>query len=648
MAAFCDFKNPYLNNPEEYLALWRYSIEHKEDFWTTQAQMIPWMAPYSKVWHPPQSADDQFIGRWFCDGKLNVAEACVDRWAKKHPSETAILWIGEADTAEHPQRRLLTFKDLFLQVQQAANLLKECGVRKGDRIGIWLPMVPEAIISQLACARIGAIPVVIFSGFSAANAEDRMASAGCSVLITADGGRRKGSIFPLRSTLTKEYIETDLLKKIIVLHSTNAPYTSCEKDLHWEERLPLMNKTCPLEPMDAEDTLFILFTSGTTGKPKGIVHSTAGFLLYSMTTMKYVWGVQGLLHASDDRLKEVWFCTADIGWITGHSYVTYAPLALGTTVVIYEGSLTYPKESRLFELIDRYHITHLYTAPTLLRQLASFGNELTSPFALTSLRVLGTVGEPIQPLTWQWYYDHVGRGRCPIVDTYWQTETGGYLCSPIAGVCTLKPGSCGLPVLGIDVKVCAETGEEVKQGNRGWLCVSSPWPGMMRTIFNDHSRFVNGYLEKVPGNYITGDEAYQDEDGHYWILGRVDDVIKVSGHRFGSAELEKCIGSLAGIIENAVTSVPHETTGEGIVVFAVGSGAHDVEGLKYHLRKTYGAIASPYIVYFVNDLPKTRSGKIIRRILKNLLLCKPLGDVSTLVNPECIPEIEKAIKRSSG
>lgn len=637
------FKNPYLNDRDDYLDLWKQSVKDPETFWKRQAEMIPWISPYSTVWQPSSNANDQFGGTWFPGGKLNVSQICVDRWAVKHPTTPALLWIGEDDTAEKPHRQYLTYRELSLQVQQAANLLKKCGVAKGDRVAIWLPMVPEAIISQLACVRIGAIPVVIFSGFSAANAQERISFAGCSVIITADGGRRKGSVFSLRSTLSDEFIKEKFIKKIIVVNATNEPYDRCDKDVSWHEMLPSMEQTCPPEPMDANDPLFILYTSGTTGKPKGIVHSTAGFLIYGMTTMKYVWGVQGLLHSAEGQEREVWFCTADIGWITGHTYVTYAPLALGTTVVIYEGALTCPEPSRLFDLVDRYHITHVYTSPTLIRQLAAFGSGLSSPFSLSSLRVLGSVGEPIQPHTWQWYHDNVGKGRCPIVDTYWQTETGGYLCSPIAGVTPLKPGSCGTPCLGIDVAVRSEDGNEVEPGKRGWLCIRSPWPGMMRTIFNDHQRFVSSYLEKFPGNYVTGDEAYQDEDGHYWITGRMDDVIKVCGHRFGSAELEKCISSFPGIVESAVTAVPHEMTGEGIVVFAVTQGAPDADALKNHVRRTYGAIAVPHMVYFVSDLPKTRSGKIIRRMLKDALARKPFGDTSTLVNPECVAEIERVV-----
>ena len=638
-------QSAYIPSHEAYKDFWAESVSNFEKFWDGQAQMIPWISRYTAVWEKPTGNEDAFVGRWFVHGKLNVASICVDRWAVHHGNETALIWVAEEDTEKASHSRTYTYRDLSIAVSQTANLLKENGVHKGDKVGIWMPMVPELTITQLACAKIGAVAVVVFTGFSAANAEERFSHAGCSVLVTADGGKRKGKMIPLRSTLSPGFISRDFLKKIITYDHLTLPYTRTEKDVSWNSQIRLMSPECAPEPMDSEDPLFLLYTSGTTGKPKGIVHSTAGYILYAMTTMKYAWGIHGLLFPKERQEREVWLCTADIGWITGHSYITYAPLALGSIVVMCEGVLTYPTPERFYSLLDRYKVTHVYTSPTLLRQLASSGDSLSLQYPLHSLQVLGSVGEPLLPHTWNWYYEKLGKSRCPIIDTYWQTESGGYLITPFAGATKLRAGSCGFPFLSIYPKIVRENGSEAAPGERGSLCITLPWPGMMRTIDGDHDRFLQEYLGRFPGYYYTGDEAYKDEEGYLWIQGRTDDVIKVAGHRLGTAELEAAIATFPGIIESAVTAIPDPIKNNAIVVFAVGKTTLSSNDVKAHLRTVYGPIAVPEKVIFVSDLPKTRSGKIVRRLLRNMYLGESIEDISSLINPEVIESIAAAIRQ---
>ena len=621
--------------------LWKKSVENPEEFWETQAQTIPWIAPYKTVWTQPKDGD--FVGRWFDQGKLNVADVCVDRWAKKHGNETALIWVGEEDSQNASNTRVFSYQDLSLYINQVANYLKISGVKKGDRVGIWMPMVPEVIVTQLACAKIGAVNVVVFSGFSAHNAEERFIDAGCKIVITADGGRRRGKTFCLRSCFSKEFLENKKIEKILTFSNLGLPLTATEKDSSWNQVIPSMSKECLSEPMDAEDPLFLLYTSGTTGSPKGILHTTAGYLLYTMTTMKYVWDIHGFLCPKADHTREVWFCTADVGWITGHSYLTYAPFALGTTVLMYEGVLSYPTPHRLYSLIDQYKVSHFYTSPTLLRQFSCLDDELISKHKLDSLKVLGSVGEPIDPTTWKWYHEKFGKSKCPIVDTYWQTETGGYIISPIAGVTKLRPGSCCFPFLSISPKILREDGTEAAPEEKGYLCISRPWPGLMRTIYNDHGRFKETYLKRFPGRYFTGDEAYKDADGYIWILGRADDVVKVSGHRLGTAELEASANSFPDVVESAAIAIPDAIKGSSIVIFVVGKKTISPTELKTHMRNTYGAIAVPDQVFSVSDLPKTRSGKILRRMLRNLVLKEPITETSILVNPEAIEQISLSL-----
>ena len=610
-----------------------------QEFWDRQAQDIPWISPYKAVWDRPKGEEDAFVGRWFAGGRLNGASVCVDRWVEEYGDRLALTWIGEEQHI-----RTFTYRELSLAINRAANLLRSCGVKKGDRVGLWMPMIPELPIAQLACAKLGAVSVVVFSGFSAANTEQRLIDAECRVLMTADGGRRGGKTFALRSSLSPAFIQGDSLKTIITLQNGDTPYTPSHKDVSWDERIAQMSDECDPEPMDSEDPLFLLYTSGTTGKPKGILHTTAGYLLYSLTTMRHVWGIEGLHASPAEADREVWFCTADIGWITGHSYLTYAPFALGCKVIMYEGVLTYPEPDRIYSLIDEHRVSHFYTSPTLLRQLASHGDALTSKHSLDSLKVLGSVGESILPETWHWYHKNFGKGRCPIVDTYWQTETGGYIISPLAGKTPLRPGSCTFAFSSIQPKILREDGTEAAPGEKGALCVSRPWPGMMRTVHGDHGRFLKGYLQKYPGYYDTGDEAYQDSEGYFWILGRSDDIIKVAGHRIGTAELEATIATFPGVIESAVIAVPDAIKGNALVPFVVGKSALSSDELSAHIRSQYGPIATPARVIFVSDLPKTRSGKIMRRLIRSLYLGEETGDTSTLINPEVVQEISSAGK----
>ncbi len=635
---------PSVSSREEYEKLWNYSVEHREPFWDSQAQMIPWVKPYVTVWE--RSSEDDFVGTWFKQGQLNATTVCVDRWVQQHGDETALIWVSEEDAPHTPLTRSFTYRELSQYVSQCANYLKQCGVRRGSRVGIWMPMVPEALVTQFACAKLGAVAVVVFSGFSAKNAEERFLNAECHVIVTADGGRRRGKQFLLRDALSNEFVAHPTVANIITYNNLGLSSAVSDKDRLWNEHVPAVSPECAPESMDAEDPLFLLYTSGTTGKPKGILHSTAGYLLYAMSTMKHAWGIRGLLFQAPASEREVWLCTADIGWITGHSYLTYAPFALGTTVLLYEGVYTYPEPDRLYALIEQYKVSHFYTSPTLLRQLSSYKDTYTSRYRFDSLRVLGTVGEAIDPTTWHWFYQHVGKSRCPIVDTYWQTETGGYLLSPIAGVTQPKPGSCTGPLFSIQPKILHDDGSETAPGEKGLLCISHPWPGMMRTIFQDHERFTKEYLQRFPGYFFTGDEAYKDADGHIWIVGRADDVIKVSGHRLGTAEIEAAANALPAVFESAAIAIPDPVKGSAIALFVVGENNVQTSDIKDHMKTALGPIAVPDLVIFVPDLPKTRSGKIMRRLLRNILLQEPISETSTLINPELIDELRLAIRGS--
>lgn len=637
-------ENSFISSLSSYNDLKSAAVADPETFWHAQAQTIPWISPYTAVWSRSSGNNDPFVGQWFVNGKLNAASICVDRWAERHGTATAMIWVAEDDDATNPHYRIISYGTLARDVNRVANLLKEQGVRKGDRVGIWMPMIPELPITQLACAKIGAVAVVVFTGFSNSRAEERFTNAQCKVIVTADGGRRKGCSFPIRSTLSTSFIDQPFLSSIITFDHVSLPYTKTDKDRSWNGLVAIMPDTCLAEAMDSEDPLFILYTSGTTGTPKGIVHTTAGYLIYAMTTMRYTWDIHGLLFPQKNFAREVWFCTADIGWITGHSYVTYAPLALGTIVVLFEGLPTHPSPETLYSLIDRYQVSHLYTSPTLVRQLAAHGEASAAKYSLKSLRALGSVGEPILPETWQWYHKNLGKSRCPIIDTYWQTETGGYLLTPISGVTSLRPGSCCHPFLSIQAKILRDDGTEAQKGESGHLCICNPWPGMMRTIFSDHNRFVREYLDRFPGSYATGDQAVQDSDGYIWILGRTDDVVKIAGHRLGTSELEAAVATFPDTVESAVVAIPDPIKDNALIVFIVAKQPVTQHAIQRHLREVYGPIAVPKQVISVSDLPKTRSGKIMRRLLRNLYLGNPVGDISTLINPEVLANIQEAIK----
>jgi acetyl-CoA synthetase len=633
----CGFPQVNISTYDEYIKTWNESVVNPSSFWDQEAHLVEWDTPYSSVWKEPTGPENAFVGSWFVDGKINAAYNCVDRWAKKFAKENALIWISEEDTAENRVERIFTYKDLSRQISRCASALKSMGVQKGDRVAIWLPMLPELIISQLACAKIGAIHTVIFSGFSAKSVQERILDSTCKVVITTDEALRRGKTIPMKESLDPYLEECPFVEHVVVVQRTSAMiFMKDDRDVFWDKVI-LQESKSTAESMNAEDPLFILYTSGTTGKPKGIVHSTGGYLVYVTSTMKNTWKPQGLYNSPKKKPKQdVWFCTADIGWITGHSYITYAPLALGMVVVIYEGAPTYPHDDKLWEIIDRHHVSLFYTSPTLIRSLMAKGESFTTKYSLSSLRVLGSVGEPINPEAWMWYYTHVGKNRCPIIDTYWQTETGGYVMAPIAGVTPLKAGYCSKPCFGIQPVI-------VKKSKA--LCIAKPWPGMMRTIYGDHERFLKTYLYPYKGLYFTGDKALIDKDGLYRILGRMDDVIKVSGHRLGTAELENAITSFSVVAEAAVVGVPDDIKGQSIVAFVVLKQGQTAlpKDIQQHVRLELGAFSVPKEVIIVDDLPKTRSGKIVRRLLQALFLGNPLGDTSTLANPDSVEKIQKVL-----
>ncbi|CEM39796.1 unnamed protein product [Vitrella brassicaformis CCMP3155] len=572
---------------------------------------------------------------WFLNGKLNVCENCVDRWAEETPDRIALIWEG--DDPSHSKR--ITYRDLHTQVCKFANMLKRLGVRKHDTVGIYMPMIPETVYAMLACARLGAIHSVVFAGFSSHSLRDRLDDAHCKVVITADQGVRGGKVIPLKSVMDEALKECPLVEKCIVFKHQG-------HDIDWTEgRDEAMRPYCPLEPMDNEDLLFMLYTSGSTGKPKGIAHSSAGYLLYAAMTHKYVF---------DYHPGDVHACVADVGWITGHSYVVYGPLCNGATTVLFESVPTYPDPARYWHMIEKHGISQFYTAPTAIRALMVHGDEWVSKHDLSSLRVLGTVGEPINPEAWRWYYEVVGRKRCDIVDTYWQTETGGHLLTPLPGAIRCKPGSATRPFFGVEpVVLDSKTGQPLEGDDvSGVLCIKKPWPGMMRTVYGDHERLLNVYLRPYKGFYHTGDGAVRDKDGYYWITGRVDDTINVSGHRLGSAEIEHALVQHPGCAEAAVVGFPHSVKGAGLFCYVTMNNEYEVnEGtvneLRDIVRKEIGPIATPDHILIVPALPKTRSGKIMRRLLRKIASndTGSLGDVSTLADQQVVSDLINAAQK---
>ncbi len=609
----------YIRNLADYEAMYRRSLDQPEAFWGEVAAQFHWFQPHERVleWHAPNA-------KWFVGGKTNMSYNCLDlqieRGRGDHP---AILWEGEPG-----ETRTLTYSELRSEVCRFANVLKALGVKKGDRVTIYMPMVPELAIAMLACTRIGAPHSIIFGGFSATAISDRVEDATSKIVITADGGWRRGTIVPLKQHVDDAAGLCGLIEKTVVVRRTgNAVTMQPGRDFWWDELMAKAAAECPAEPCDSEDLLYILYTSGTTGKPKGIMHTTAGYMVYTALTAKYVFD----LHPDD-----VYWCTADIGWVTGHSYVVYGILQNGVTCVMYEGAPNFPAWDRFWATIARHKVTKFYTAPTAIRAFMKQGVEWPGKHDLTSLKLLGTVGEPINPEAWMWYHEYIGMGGCPIVDTWWQTETGGILIAPLPGATPTKPGSATLPLPGIDAAIVDKSGAVQPANGGGYLCIRKPWPGMLRGIYGDEERFRKQYWSEIPGVYFTGDGARRDADGYFWIMGRVDDVIKVSGHRLGTAEVESALVSHPKVAEAAVVGYPDEITGEAIAAFVtVKGGAKPDEAfkeeLKKHVSSQVGAIARPKDIRFTDALPKTRSGKIMRRLLREMATKGRVeGDTTTL------------------
>jgi len=596
-------------------------------FWESQAKKLHWFEPWNSAleWKAP-------FAKWFVGGKINASYNALDI---QNPDKIAILWEGENE-----DRKSVTYGQLLDSVQRLSNGLKSLGVKKGDRITIYLPMVPELIVSILACARIGAIHTVIFSGFSSQSIRDRLVDSQSKIIITADGGFRRGNVVKLKEVVDLAIQDLDFIQNVIVLTRTKNPINMTGKDLGWTQVLSDSSNVCPAEPLDGVHPLYILYTSGTTGKPKGVLHDTGGYLTHVSATFRW---------AFDIKDSDVYFCTADIGWVTGHSYVAYGPLVCGATQVMYEGSPDYPSPSRIWDLIQRYKVTIFYTTPTALRMFMKFGDSIPNSFDLSSLRLLGSVGEPINPEVWKWYYDIIGKSKCPITDTWWQTETGAMMISPLPGLETipLKPGSGALAIPGVDLAIVDESGTPLPRETKGYLVIRKPWPGMLLTLWGDDEKYKTVYWSKYKDSYYTGDYAIQDKDGYFWLLGRADDVLKVAGHRIGTAELESSMVSHTSISEAAVCGIPDEIKGEAIIAFLVPKEGVTVTDLLRAqvvetIRTQIGPIATPQSIHFVSKLPKTRSGKIMRRLLKAMASNEKIGDVSTLEDGAAVSEIQSA------
>jgi acetyl-CoA synthetase len=608
--------------------------QNPERFWEGEAKALEWMSPWTRVleWNPPHA-------KWFVGGKLNASVNCLDRHLRgPRRNKAAIIWEGEPG-----DRRVLTYWDLAREVGRCANALKRLGVNRGDRVGIYLPMVPEAAIAMLACARIGAVHSVVFGGFSAEALRDRMTDAGAVALITADGGFRRGQVQPLKRMADEAMAGAPSVKHCIVVQRRpglvpDEPAASMTegRDHWWHVLLDRESAACPPEAMDAEDMLFTLYTSGTTGKPKGIVHTTGGYLTHVTSTAKHVFDLND---------EDVYWCTADIGWVTGHSYVVYGPLANGATVLMYEGAPDWPERDRFWRIVETYGVTILYTAPTAIRAFMKWGTEHPDRHDLSTLRLLGSVGEPINPEAWVWYYEHIGRKRCPIVDTWWQTETGGIMITPLPALVITKPGSTTIPYPGIRPELVDTKGSRLESGG-GFLTIAEPWPGMLRTIFNDDARYREVYWSRFPGRYFTGDGAKLDEDGYWWILGRVDDVLNVAGHRIGTMEVESALVDHPSVAEAAVVGRAHDLKGQAVAAFVTLKEGHKAapalkDELKAHVTHRIGAIARPDEIFFSADLPKTRSGKIMRRLLKDIAEGRALGDTTTLADPGVVNRLRE-------
>ncbi|WP_353683731.1 acetate--CoA ligase [Thermodesulfovibrio sp. 3907-1M] len=625
----------YIKSMAEYEAMYKRSVEDPEGFWAEVAeQNITWYKKWDKVLD--YDFEKPYI-KWFINGKLNASYNCLDRNLDSLRNKAALVW--EADDGEV---RTYTYWQLYREVNRFANVLKKLGIKKGDRVAVYLPMIPELPITMLACARIGAIHSVVFAGFSAQSLRDRINDCGAKLLITANQGVRGGRIVPLKANADQALEGTPSIEKVVVVKRTpNFVDMDPQRDFWWHDLIndPEISNYCEPEVMDAEDPLFILYTSGSTGKPKGVLHTTGGYMVYVNVTFKWVF---------DYKPEETFFCTADIGWVTGHSYIVYGPLSAGATSLMFEGVPTYPNPGRFWEIVEKHRVNIFYTAPTAIRALMREGEQWPYKYDLSSLRILGTVGEPINPEAWMWYYKHVGRERCPIVDTWWQTETGGFMITPLPGAMTLKPGSATRPFFGVVPRVLKEDGSPAGVNEGGYLVIEKPWPGMLRGTWGDpeNKRIKEVYFSRFPGKYFTGDGARVDEDGDYWLMGRIDDVINVSGHRIGTAEVESALVAHPAVAEAAVVGFPHDIKGEGIYVYVVLKEGYepsrDLEKLLIsHIRHMIGPIATPDKIQFAGGLPKTRSGKIMRRILRKIAsgAIEDLGDTSTLADPSVVEEL---------
>ncbi|NVK39288.1 MAG: acetate--CoA ligase [Gammaproteobacteria bacterium] len=618
---------------EQYLEMYRESVEQPETFWAKQAERIVWQKPFTKVKDVSYDKSNLHI-RWFEDGELNVTESCVDRHAKTNPDATAFVW--EPDE-EGTQSRIISYGQLSEQLNRFANGLKSLGVKKGDVVTIYMPMVPEAAIAMLACARVGAVHSVVFGGFSPEALAGRIEDGRSEFVITANEGVRAGKPVPLKTNVDKaiDLCSAHKVKHVVVLQHTATNVTmNAPRDVDYHSLVSQQSTDCPAEKMNAEDPLFILYTSGSTGKPKGVLHTCGGYLVYASMTHEYIFEYQA---------GDIYWCAADVGWVTGHSYIVYGPLCNGATVVMYEGVPTHPDCGRIARMIDKYDINILYIAPTAIRALMAEGDEPVKGANLSSLRLLGTVGEPINPEAWRWYYRTFGRSQCPIVDTWWQTETGAAMITPLPGATDLKPGSATRPFFGVQPALVDENGKELSGAVSGNLIIKDSWPGQMRTVFGDHQRFIDTYFSTFEGSYFTGDGAKRDEDGYYWITGRVDDVLNVSGHRMGTAEIESALVAHEAVAEAAVVGFPHDIKGQGIYVYVtLNHGEQPSDAMQKDLvawvRKEIGPIATPDIIQWAPGLPKTRSGKIMRRILRKIATdeFESLGDISTLADPSVV------------
>lgn len=645
---------------EKYEQMYKQSLDNPEDFWAYQAKDFVWHKKWSRVKNtnfymeesrpegrtamsnaPCEGQQTRSGGvyiKWFEDAKLNITENCLDRHLKERANQTAIIWEG--DNPEESKH--ITYKELHEQVCKLANVLKALGIKKGDRVSIYLPMIPEAAISMLACARIGAIHSVVFGGFSADALRGRIEDCGSKLLITADEGLRGGKKVPLKANADDAVKSTKCIENVLVVKRTGSPVAWGKHDHWYHEEMAKASADCKPESLDAEDSLFILYTSGSTGKPKGVLHTTAGYMVWAQMTHKYTF---------DYHDGDIFWCTADVGWVTGHTYIVYGPLLNGAITLMFEGVPNYPDASRFWQVVDKHKVNIFHTAPTAIRALMRDGDEPVKKTSRKSLRLLGSVGEPINPEAWLWYHRVVGEGRCPIVDTWWQTETGGHMIAPMPGAMALKPGSATLPFFGIKPVIVDANGKELTGECEGILCIADSWPGQMRTVFGDHKRFEETYFSQYHGMYFTGDGAKRDKDGYYWITGRIDDVLNISGHRIGTAEVESALVGHDNVTEAAVVGYPHDIKGQGIycyVTLANGvSPTPEIEkDLKNWVRREIGPIATPDIIHFTPALPKTRSGKIMRRILRKIAEndTSNLGDISTLLNPEIVDDLIKSRK----